>query len=111
ATILTGLAPSGHGVVGNGWYDRESAEVRFWKQSAHLVQGERVWDAAKRRDPAFTSANICWWFAMYGSTDFTVTPRPAYPADGRKIPDCWTHPAGLRDRLQAELGTFPLFSF
>ena len=111
STMLTGLPPSGHGIVGNGWYDRERAEVGFWKQSAHLVRGERVWDAAKRRDPTFTSANVCWWFAMYGSSDFTVTPRPAYPADGRKIPDCWTHPAGLRDRQQAELGTFPLFSF
>jgi predicted AlkP superfamily pyrophosphatase or phosphodiesterase len=111
ATMLTGLAPSAHGVVGNGWYDRERAEVAFWKQSAHLVSGERVWDAARRRDPKFTSANVCWWFAMYGSSDFTVTPRPAYPADGRKIPDCWTHPADLRERLQADLGPFPLFTF
>ena len=111
ATMLTGLPPSAHGIVGNGWYDRERAEVAFWKQSAHLVRGERVWDLAKRRDPKFTSANVCWWFAMYGSSDFTVTPRPAYPADGRKIPDCWTHPADLRDRLQAELGPFPLFTF
>ena len=111
ASMLTGLAPSGHGIVGNGWYDRERAEVAFWKQSAHLVAGERVWDAARKRDPGFTSANICWWFAMYGSSDFTVTPRPAYPADGRKIPDCWTHPAELRDRLQGELGPFPLFHF
>jgi predicted AlkP superfamily pyrophosphatase or phosphodiesterase len=111
ASMLTGLAPSQHGIVANGWYDRERAEVAFWKQSAHVVQGERVWDAAKKRDAKFTSANVCWWFAMYGSSDFTVTPRPAYPADGRKIPDCWTHPEDLRDRLQAELGPFPLFSF
>ncbi len=111
ATMLTGLPPSGHGIVANGWYDRERAEVAFWKQSAHLVHGERVWDAAKKRDPRFTSANVCWWFAMYGSSDFTVTPRPAYPADGRKIPDCWTHPADLRDALQSELGPFPLFHF
>src|SRR6185436_19127701 len=48
ASMLTGLAPSGHGIVGNGWYDRERAEVGFWKQSAHLVHGERVWDAAKK---------------------------------------------------------------
>jgi hypothetical protein len=111
ASILTGLAPSRHGVVGNGWYDRERAEVAFWKQSAHLVRGDRLWDEAKRRDTTFTSANVCWWFAMYGSSDFAVTPRPAYPADGRKIPDCWTRPGDLRDRLQAELGAFPLFTF
>ena len=34
-----------------------------------------------------------------------------YPADGRKIPDCYTKPGDLRDRLQAELGQFPLFQF
>src|SRR5690606_32353088 len=34
-----------------------------------------------------------------------------YLADGRKIPDCYSHPAALRDELQKELGQFPLFSF
>jgi predicted AlkP superfamily pyrophosphatase or phosphodiesterase len=111
STMLTGRRPSVHGVVGNGWYDRERAEVAFWKQSNRLVAGEMVWDAAKARDASFTCANVCWWFAMYGTHDVSVTPRPAYPADGRKVPDCWTKPADLRDRLQAELGTFPLFTF
>jgi hypothetical protein len=111
ASMTTGLVPSGHGIVANGWYDRERAEVAFWKQSARLVQGEHVWDAAKRRDPSFTCANLFWWFAMYGTHDVSVTPRPAYPADGRKIPDCWTTPAELRNELQSELGQFPLFHF
>ena len=34
-----------------------------------------------------------------------------YPADGRKIPDVYTAPAPLRDQLQSQLGTFPLFEF
>ncbi len=34
-----------------------------------------------------------------------------YPADGRKLPDVYTSPASLRDDLQRELGTFPLFNF
>jgi predicted AlkP superfamily pyrophosphatase or phosphodiesterase len=34
-----------------------------------------------------------------------------YPADGRKLPDIYTQPAGLRDELQRELGSFPLFRF
>ena len=33
ATYLTGVLPSQHGIVGNGWYWRERAEVNFWKQS------------------------------------------------------------------------------
>jgi predicted AlkP superfamily pyrophosphatase or phosphodiesterase len=111
STFTTGLAPSRHGVVGNGWYYRDVAEVAFWKQSNHLVTGEKIWDAAKRRDSAFTCAKLFWWFNMYATADFAVTPRPMYPADGRKLPDLHTHPAELRDRLQSELGQFPLFDF
>ena len=111
ATMLTGVPPTRHGIVANGWYDRDAAEVRFWRQSNHLVQAPLVWDAARARDPAFTSANLFWWFAMYSRADITVTPRPMYPADGRKIPDVWTNPPGLRDSLQADLGRFPLFEF
>ena len=29
ATYLTGLNPSEHGIVANGWFDRELAEVHF----------------------------------------------------------------------------------
>ncbi len=110
-TMLTGMSPSRHGIVGNGWYDRDAAEIRFWRQSSHLVQAPRVWDAARALDPAFTCANLFWWFAMYAGADIGVTPRPMYPADGRKIPDLWTRPAGLRDTLQDSLGRFPLFEF
>lgn len=111
ATFLTGAPPAQHGVVANGWYDRDHHEVRFWKQSNRLVQGDKVWDVARRRDPKFTCANLFWWFNMYSSADIAVTPRPMYPADGRKIPDIWTNPAPLRTELQAELGQFPLFKF
>ena len=31
STYLTGTTPSAHGVVRNGWYHRELAEVQFWK--------------------------------------------------------------------------------
>ena len=111
ASMLTGQPPSRHGIVGNGWYERGAAEVRFWRQADGLVQAPRVWDVARALDPAFTCANLFWWFAMYDGADMTVTPRPMYPADGRKIPDVWTQPAGLRDSLQAQLGRFPLFEF
>jgi predicted AlkP superfamily pyrophosphatase or phosphodiesterase len=107
STYLTGLPPSGHGAVGNGWLFRDTMEVRLWQQSNRLVQAPKVWESA----PGVTCANLCWWFAMYSSADVTVTPRPMYPADGRKIPDCYTKPGDLRDRLQAELGQFPLFKF
>lgn len=52
-----------------------------------------------------------WWYNMYGSADWSATPRPLYPADGRKIPDHYTEPPELHDELDALLGTFPLFRF
>ena len=64
-----------------------------------------------RMDPSFTCANLFWWFNMYSTADYSVTPRPMYPADGRKMPDVYTAPGALRDELQGELGTFPLFEF
>jgi predicted AlkP superfamily pyrophosphatase or phosphodiesterase len=111
ADYLTGCYPDAHGIVGNGWYSREDAEIRFWKQSNQLVRAPKVWETARAADPSFTCANLFWWFNMYSTADYSVTPRPMYPADGRKVPDVYTAPGGLRDDLQAALGTFPLFEF
>lgn len=120
ASMLTGKSVASHGIVGNGWFDRALGEVQFWKQSSTLVQAPRVWDNAKARagttsrtadGSSFTSANFFWWYAMGSDADITVTPRPMYPADGRKLPDVWTHPPQWREELQSRLGQFPLFRF
>lgn len=111
STYVTGKWPSEHGIVGNGWYDRTDCEIKFWKQSNKLVSGEKIWERAKALDPNFTVSKMFWWYNMYSSADYSATPRPNYLADGRKMPDCYTQPADLRDYLQKELGTFPLFQF
>jgi predicted AlkP superfamily pyrophosphatase or phosphodiesterase len=111
STFLTGLLPRGHGIVGNGWYFRDLSEVWLWRQSNRLVGGEKLWEAARRLEPEFTCANLFWWYNMYSTADVGVTPRPMYPADGRKIPDCYAAPSELRDELTRRLGSFPLFRF
>ncbi|WP_372396143.1 nucleotide pyrophosphatase/phosphodiesterase family protein [Azospirillum sp. HJ39] len=111
ASMLTGRTPSGHGCVANGWYDRDLSEILFWKQSNRLVSGETLWEEARRRDPSFTGAKLFWWYNMYSGADLSVTPRPVYCADGRKLPDIHSRPAGLRDELIQRLGPFPLFRF
>lgn len=111
ATYLTGKLPSEHGAVGNGWYFRDRDEVKFWRQSNALVEAPKIWDVAKEMDPTFTCANLSWWFNMNSTVDYLLTPRPMYPSDGRKIPDCYTKPMDMRDELQNELGQFPLFKF
>lgn len=111
STFTTGLLPREHGCVANGWYFRDLGEVWLWRQSNRLVAGEKIWEAATRRDPTFSCAKLFWWYNMYSSATYAVTPRPMYPADGRKIPDIYTEPLELRTELQGRLGTFPLFNF
>src|SRR5215510_1256868 len=45
ATYMTGRTPREHGIVGNGWYFRDLAQVMFWRQPDQLVLGDKVWDA------------------------------------------------------------------
>ena len=111
SSIATGTSPAEHGIVANGWYDRESAEVRFWKQSNHLVHGEKLWDKLRREIPGFTCAKLFWWYNMYSTADFSITPRPLYPADGRKVFDVHTQPMGMRAELKKDLGPFPFQAF
>ena len=111
ATYLTGIMPDRHGIVGNGWYFRDECEVKFWRQSNKLIQAPKIWDTARSLDSEFTCANLFWWYNMYSNADWSVTPRPIYRADGRKIPDIYTQPASMRSQLQSQLGQFPLFSF
>lgn len=111
STLATGLTPAGHGAVANGWYFRDLSEVWLWRQSNRLIGGEKIWEAAKAKNPDFTCAKMFWWYNMYASADWGATPRPQYPADGRKIPDHYAYPSALRDELNAKLGMFPLFKF
>lgn len=111
ATYLTGKTPKDHGIVGNGWYFRDMNETWLWRQSNQLIQSPKVWHMAKERDANFTCSNTFWWYAMATDADFTLTPRPLYLADGKKLPDCYTCPLELREILTEKLGTFPLFNF
>jgi len=111
SSYLTGLTPAEHGIVGNGWYDRDLAEIHFWKQSNHLVRGEKLWDKLRARDPSFTCAQLFWWYNMHAAVDWSITPRPLYPADGRKIFDIHTGPLTLRPEIKKDLGEFPFPSF
>jgi len=111
SNYLTGKIPAQHGIVGNGWYDRDLAEVHFWKQSNHLVQAQKLWDELRARNPDFTCAKVFWWYNMHSTADYSITPRPMYPADGRKFFDIYTQPGNIRSEIKQDLGEFPFFGF
>jgi predicted AlkP superfamily pyrophosphatase or phosphodiesterase len=111
STYLTGTTPAQHGIVGNGWYHRELAEVQFWKQSNHLVHGRKIWEELRELEPGFTCAKLFWWYNMYSTADWSITPRPMYPADGRKFFDIYSWPYSIRTEIKKDLGEFPFPTF
>jgi predicted AlkP superfamily pyrophosphatase or phosphodiesterase len=115
ASLLTGLPPDGHGVVGNGWFFRETGEVRFWQQSNALIQAEPIYVTARRLAEAqgrsFRTAKLFWWFNQGAAVEFSVTPKPYYGADGNKLFGIDGTPEGLTHRLERELGPFPFRTF
>jgi len=113
ATYMTGRDPGGHGIVGNGWYNRSLCEVQFWKQPDALVQGQKIWHFLRDKKPEARTAKLFWWYNMYSEVEYAMTPRPMYPADGRKVFDIYTQPPDIRFEIQKkeELGPFPFRNF
>ena len=103
ATLLTGLPPRDHGIVGNGWYYRDTQEVRFWQQANSLIQGEKLYEAFDG-----DTAKMFWWFNQSATVAYSATPKPHYGCDGSKVFDVLDH-TGCR--LTERLGPFPFFSF
>jgi len=111
ATMLTGLDPQEHGVVGNGWLDPQTWEPKLWRQSNRLVSGELLYEAARAEHPDFTCAKLFWWFNMGARVDWSITPRPFYCADGLKILSTYSSPPEFQVRHEREHGPFPFFDF
>lgn len=101
ATMLTGRMPDEHGIVGNGWYERSSAEVRFWQQSNRLISGELLYHGIE-------TAKMFWWFNQHSGVRYSATPKPHYGCDGSKVFDVIDE-TGCE--LVKHLGPFPFFSF
>lgn len=100
--MLTGKTPGEHGIVGNGWYFRDTGEIRFWQQSRNLIDCDDIlYDG-------YDTAKIFWWFNQHSSARWSVTPKPHYGCDGSKVFDILDF-TGCN--LTKELGPFPFFTF
>jgi predicted AlkP superfamily pyrophosphatase or phosphodiesterase len=115
ASILTGVGPGKHGIVGNGWLWRDTGEVRFWQQSNRLILAEPIYQKAKRlasdRGKSFRCAKLFWWFNQGASVDWSITPKPHYGADGNKVFGILGTPDALANQMERRLGKFPFHTF
>ena len=101
ATLLTGLSPRDHGIVANGWYYRDTQEIRFWQQANSLIQGKKFYDNVE-------TAKMFWWFNQGSGVRYSCTPKPHYGCDGSKVFDVLDF-TGCD--LTNSIGPFPFFSF
>ncbi len=109
-SMLTGVLPQEHGIVANGWYFRDLGEVWLWRQSQALIQSPCIWKQIRQERDLSVNKHF-WWYAMNTDVDITVTPRPAYHADGKKSPDIYAWPPHIKNELINAHGEFPLFKF
>jgi predicted AlkP superfamily pyrophosphatase or phosphodiesterase len=107
ATLTTGRPPSEHGIVGNGFYQRDLAEVRFWEQPATLLGAPPAWsqNAAPPR-----VAMLFWQNSLYADVACMITPKPLH-TDSGLLNDCYSRPAALYPTLREKLGEFPLMRY
>ena len=103
ATLLSGEPPSEHGILANGYFDRDTFEVKFWEQPASLVQAPRLWDTL----PGCKTAVLFWQNSMFINADIVVTPRPLH-LDSGLVQWCYSKPAGYYEELAREIGDFKL---
>lgn len=111
AALTTGVGADRHGIVANGCFDRERMRVSFWEQSDRLVQAERIWTAARRRNPAFKSAMLFWQNSVGSGNDVILTPAPIHLHAGGMVQSCYAKPEGLYEDLVQEIGKFNLMGY
>jgi predicted AlkP superfamily pyrophosphatase or phosphodiesterase len=111
ANMTTGLPPSEHGVIANGFYWRGKHTVEMWTSPNDCIERPQLWDILHEQAPGTTSAV---WFPLHSKhcgADYVCTPAPVHNPDGSESLWCYTKPDGLYGDFVNELGHFPLHHF
>ncbi len=109
ASFRTAAEVRAHGMTSNGFFSRTLMKPAFWEQSAALVAGPRIWDAARA---AGETVGLYFWQQSLGeSVDFVVSPAPIHKHGGGLIMRNYTQPAEMGEVLDRRCGTFPLHRY
>jgi len=111
AALTTGAAPSAHGIVANGVFDRSSHHLEMWISPDSVHHSPRLWDMLKAARPEIRTAA---WFALqskHATADLVCLPAPKHNPDGTETMWCHTRPEPLYAALREQLGEFPLHRF
>ena len=103
ASLRTGLSPSEHGMISNGYWSETLRKPIFWEQSCRLVKGERVW--SKKSGVFFFQQSLG------EDVELIVSPAPIHKHGGGMIMSCYTKPTGMVDVLTKLCGKFPLWRY
>lgn len=102
ASFRTASPPAQHGMVANGFYDRELHRVMFWEQSAALVRGPRIWESYRSKG---RRVGMMFWQQSLGeNVDLVLSPAPIHKHHGGMIQDCYGKPAELYSWLCSAVG-------
>ena len=111
ASILTGKYPKEHGIISNGFFDRENLQTLFWEQSTNLVQSEKIWDTIKSKNKMLKTAMLFWQNSMYSKNDYVITPRPIHLENGQMDMWCYSKPVNYYEEISKEVGEFNLMNY
>ncbi|MCB2180972.1 MAG: alkaline phosphatase family protein [Desulfobulbaceae bacterium] len=110
ATLTTGLSPSQHGVVANGFYFPENFQVSFWEQACSLVQGKPVWQQIREENSDLSTALLFMQNSLFADCKVVMTPKPMHTEDGL-VPWCYSKPVGFYEEVCRDIGEFPLYHY
>lgn len=102
ATLRTGLPPSGHGMIANGFFDATLRKPFFWEQSSALVAGPRVWEGFRARGG--TVGLMFLQQSLGEAVDQWLSPAPVHTHGGGMIMGCHSRPVDLYARLAKRVG-------
>ena len=103
ASLRTGLKPSEHGMISNGYWSETLQKPIFWEQSCKLVKGERTWSK--------NSGVFFFQQSLGEDVELIVSPAPIHKHGGGMIMSCYTKPTGMAEVLVKLCGKFPLWRY